>query len=282
MEKDNKNLSVLAWTGSKKKLAPVIVPLLSSLINDDTVYVEPFLGAGNIAFTLQPEKAILSDYNEDLIVFYTVVRDNPHDLYHLASEYCSKDSLDFYLSIRSRDREDTFHQLSPLERAARFFYLNKAAYNSLYRVNKSGFHNAHWGGNIKKTVLPSLDTLLQLSNYLSQPGVIIQWCSYEETLKNVEYSYKNNNVLIYCDPPYDESFTRYTAQGFGKKDQEHLSYTVQKIKKDNPSYHMFLSNSNTDFIRNLYKDSHIDEITTKYTMAQTGLYENTRELFITL
>ena len=42
-----------------------------------STYVEPFIGGGAVLFELQPKKAIINDFNSELINVYTVIRDYP-------------------------------------------------------------------------------------------------------------------------------------------------------------------------------------------------------------
>ena len=45
-----------------------------------SVYYEPFVGGGALLFELQPKRAVINDYNRELINVYQVVRDNPEEL----------------------------------------------------------------------------------------------------------------------------------------------------------------------------------------------------------
>ena len=61
--------------------------------------------------------------------------------------------------------------------------------------------------------------------------------------------------FVYFDPPYDvepqqSSFTAYTKNGFGRDKQEELKELCDKLLEKGVS--VAVSNSNTEFIRNLY------------------------------
>ena len=55
---------ILKWVGGKRQLLSQIVPLIPKQFS---TYVEPFIGGGAVLFELQPKRAIINDYNEELI-----------------------------------------------------------------------------------------------------------------------------------------------------------------------------------------------------------------------
>ena len=62
----------LKWAGGKRQLLTEIRKHLPKSINTCTYY-EPFVGAGAVFFELQPKKAVISDFNEQLILTYKVI-----------------------------------------------------------------------------------------------------------------------------------------------------------------------------------------------------------------
>src|SRR5256885_1916354 len=108
----------LKWPGGKRWLASTIADIIGET---GGVYFEPFLGAGAVFFRLRPAKAVLSDRNRDLIEVYRQIKLN----------------LDAVLEAMKglRPSKARFDRLrasvprSPLERAVRFLYLNRTAFN---------------------------------------------------------------------------------------------------------------------------------------------------------
>ena len=76
----------------------------------------------------------------------------------------------------------------------------------------------------------------------------------------------NDKSFVYFDPPYDpisdsSSFTGYTKGGFGREQQESLKEVCDSLNKKNVKF--MLSNSATDFIKDLYKDYTIHTVQAK-------------------
>ena len=67
----------IRWAGSKKKLLP---ELKANMPADYNRYIEPFCGSACLFFELSPERALLSDINQELINAYRVLRDRS-DIY---------------------------------------------------------------------------------------------------------------------------------------------------------------------------------------------------------
>ena len=103
----------LKWAGGKRWIISKAGELLPDLQNINR-YLEPFLGGGSIFFHIEPDKAILSDLNEDLINTYIIIRENWYDLYAILKKYNKKHSENFYYQIRSSKPRTS------LNRAARF------------------------------------------------------------------------------------------------------------------------------------------------------------------
>ena len=90
-------------------------------------------------FALQPERAVLSDINADLINCYCAVRDDPDTIVKKLEKHQDAHCEEYYYHIRSLKPSD------PLERAGWFIYLNRTCWNGLYRVNKNNEFNVPKG-----------------------------------------------------------------------------------------------------------------------------------------
>lgn len=61
------------WVGGKRQLYNEIEKLIPKSYNN---YIEPFVGGGAILYLLHPKKAIINDYNYELITTYQQVANN--------------------------------------------------------------------------------------------------------------------------------------------------------------------------------------------------------------
>ena len=128
----------LKWPGGKQWLMPRFAQILD--ISHGT-YREPFLGGGAAFFAAQPQGAVLSDANSDLVATYRVVRDAVEPLIEELRSYPHEKA--FFDAIRATDPD------TDVRRAARFIYLNKTAFNGMYRVNRQGEFNVPFGSFVR-------------------------------------------------------------------------------------------------------------------------------------
>ena len=81
---------ILTWVGGKRQLLNDILPLIKS----KGTYIEPFLGGGAVLFAHQPKKAIVNDYNSELMNVYQVIKSHPEQLIQLLQIH--QNNLQFY------------------------------------------------------------------------------------------------------------------------------------------------------------------------------------------
>ena len=84
---------LLKWVGGKRQLLSDILPMVD---NKCSTYVEPFIGGGAVLFSMQPKRAIINDYNHELINVYRVVRDNLDELLELLYIHQANNSSEYY------------------------------------------------------------------------------------------------------------------------------------------------------------------------------------------
>ncbi|OKH31622.1 DNA methyltransferase [[Phormidium ambiguum] IAM M-71] len=236
----------LKWAGGKSKLISQYIPFFPQNFN---TYYEPFLGGGAIFFHLLPKVAVLSDINPQLINVYCCVRDNVESLIALLEKHQEKHDRDFYYWMRSQNYQTS------LEKAARLIYLNKTCFNGLYRENSQGQFNVPMG-KYKKPLICQPDLLRSVSRTLQSTEIQIR--GFTEVLPNAE-----KDDFVYFDPPYypistTSNFTAYSRYPFTKVEQIQLKDVF--VELSNKGVKVMLSNSDCEFIRELYKDFQIKEI----------------------
>ena len=236
---------LLKWVGGKTKL---LKELSLYVPNNYSTYIEPFVGGGALLFSLSPSKGIITDANRELINFYKQVRDNPLELLTLTKVYDLSEEA--YYKIRMDDREiDWRDDKSCLQRAARFLYLNKTAFNGMWRVNASGKMNVPFG-KYSKISLPKEEHIIKISKLLR--NILILSVDFYDTLE-----YVDKNTFVYLDPPYipyseTANFTNYASKGFEEYDHVRLVKYCQELTARGAKF--LLSNSDTPLTRSLFRE----------------------------
>lgn len=213
-------------------------------------YHEPFVGGGALFFALQPRLASLSDVNEELISCYRVVRDEPDQLI-AALRVHEYDHFHFY-RVRKLDPR----RLSPVERAARTIFLNKTAFNGLYRVNSSGEFNVPFGRH-RNPLICDETNLRACAGALQD--VELAAADFASVLDRAQ-----KNDFVYFDPPYvpvsdTAQFTSYSPKGFSWDEQERLADLFAELSRR--GVQVMLSNSAVAEVRKLYSKFRIEQAT---------------------
>lgn len=246
---------IIKWVGGKARLMPTLLPLMPEEKSD---YVEPFAGGLAVLFAVAPQTAHVNDNNQELVNLYEVVRDNPEGLLAALRGHKEADNEEHFYEVRAIDRDPcAFSSLSPVERAARFVYLNKTAYNGLWRVNSQGQMNAPYG-RYKRPAIVNEDGIRAASAFFSGRDVTFTTGDFSDTI-----SYVKRGTFVYLDPPYDPisktaAYTGYTSGGFGRADQERLRNYCDELDRLGASF--MLSNADTEFINDLYDGYHIVKV----------------------
>lgn len=255
---------LVKWAGGKRQLLPHIHAALPA--GTPRRYYEPFIGGGAVLFSLTPASARVNDLNSELINLYEVVREGVDELISLVSTY--PNDADFFYQLRAVDRDaDRFAALSATERAARTLYLNKTCYNGLYRVNSAGQFNAPFG-RYKNPTICDADTLRGVHQYFRDNDITFTQGDFAAAVEGA-----GEGDFVYFDPPYDpvnvtSSFTGYQKGGFDRAEQERLKAVCDDL--DARGVKFLLSNSATEFIRELYADFSIDTVAATRAINSVG------------
>ena len=248
------------WVGGKTGLINSLTPFISIKFNS---YFEPFVGGGALFFYLKNHKILnskkiyLNDKNAELINTYKQIKINPNELLEELEILKKNHNKEYFYKIRNLDRNSDFNYLSEVFRAARFIYLNKTCFNGLCRYNAKGNFNTPMGSYKNPKIY---DKELIFSVHKSLKNVSIANKDFEV----VSLKAKKND-FVYFDPPYfplnkTSSFVNYT-DNFLANEQIRL-YELFKML-DFEGVKVLQSNSNTDFIKELYKDFEIIEVDSK-------------------
>lgn len=175
---------VIPWMGGKRRLIDWILPKFPA----HKCYVEAFCGAGSIYFAKPiSDVEVINDTHNELITMYRVIKHHPEEF-----------ARQFRWALSSRQVFE-WHKVTPpetltdIQRAARFFYLQKLAFGG--KVTGQNFGTA-------ATAPPKLN-LLRMEEDVTQAHLRIQ-NTYIENLswEKVVEKYDCDETLHYLDPPY--------------------------------------------------------------------------------
>lgn len=243
----------LQWVGGKREMIPQYREFFPKRYNK---YFEPFLGGGAIFFDLSPDKAFLNDNSRELYEIYKGVRDFPELVVNILNDLKERHSKELYMRVRELDREhNLFNDFRDYEIAARAIYLNQTCFNGVYRVNQKGQFNVPIGSSLNR-LISDKNTIFKASKILKRAS--IDCVDFEKAVENVE-----KGDFVYFDPPYYpvskySDFTRYTKEKFYKEDQQRLKDSIVKLNKIGA--YIMLSNSDCDFISDLYRNFKIHRV----------------------
>ena len=247
------------WAGGKTQLLDRLHAYMPKTYNN---YFEPFIGGGSFFLNISPKKATINDFNAELVCAYKCFQNDElfESLKNELKKHEANHSEEYYYQIRSMDKEEGFLTLPIYVRAARMIYLNKSCFNGLYRVNSKGFFNVP-SGRKKKVVTFDEENFDSLREYFRNNNITILNGDFEDAVKNAKAG-----DFVYFDPPYDvienkNSFTSYAKNDFGKDEQIRLARLYKKLSDKDVL--VMLSNHNTVFINELYKDFNIHVVNAK-------------------
>jgi DNA adenine methylase len=276
----------LKWAGGKTALLPEILPRLPKKIN---TYYEPFVGGGAVFFALAAEKrfegANISDVNSELVEAYSTVGADPKGVIKVLKRHAKKHCEDHYYAIRALNHT----KLSRIERAARTIYLNRTGFNGLYRVNRKGLFNVPFGDYANPTICNE-ENLIAVSSLLIAKLGAAAWnddFTVGVAIRDFEIAVSDakRGDAVYFDPPYvpvskTANFTAYSKGGFNDEEQARLRDCFARLYKR--GVHVLLSNSDTPFVRKLYKGFKLEKVQAPRRInSKGGKRGNVGELLIT-
>lgn len=240
-----KNKPLFSWMGGKRRLAKYILPNFP----EHTTYVEPFAGAAALYFMKPQSKVeVINDVNSDLVNLYRVIQ-------HHLEEFIRQ----FKWSLVSRQMfewlDDTPPEvLTDIQRAARFFYLQKNCFGGKY-------HGRSFGANITR---PPSFNLLRIEQDLSEAHLRLARTAVEhlDWRKCIE-KYDRENTLFYLDPPYWK--TAGYGVDFSWSDYQDLADAMASVKGK-----MILSINGHPDIRELFSEFRMDEYRLRHNVGGQG------------
>ena len=201
---------MLPWIGGKRRLAGQIIPLFP----EHECYVEVFAGAAAIFFEKPPAHVeVLNDIHGELVRLYRVVQ---HHLEEFVRQFkWALTSREMYRRTSSTPPE----ALTDIQRAARFYYLQKLGFGG--KVDGQTFGTA--------TTSKARLNLLRMEEDLSAVHLRL----HQVTVEHLDWAecvrrYDRQHTLFYLDPPYFG--TAGYGSEFGLEQYELMAQLMRSIK----------------------------------------------------
>jgi DNA adenine methylase len=235
----------LAYIGGKNRLASKIIELFP----EHLTYVEPFCGGAQVFFRKAPSKVeVLNDLNEDIFNFLRVCQLHYEELVR-------------YLryAIVSRRLFDLFEKTAPetltdIQRAVRFFYLQKNCYGGLVR-RRNFCASVQDGSNYNPEKIPELISKVHERLLHTQ----LECLPYEDIFKK----YDRASTFFYLDPPYfNKPYYRFN---FVEEDYVRMAEILKSIKGK-----FLLSLNDMPEIRRIFSSFNIRTIDLVYTARKNA------------
>jgi DNA adenine methylase len=204
--------TVIRLAGSKKRMLPLLMELVPGSFSR---YVEPFAGSAALFFATRPERAVLADFNRDLVGALKDLARHPRRLHDQIS-HISTDK-DTYYWMR-----DAYQPTTDLARSVRFFYLNRNCFNGIYRTNRLGQFNVPHGSGMGG--LPSRRDFYRCSIALRSAEVVR--ADFRATLAGVQAG-----DFVYVDPPYMSRRATYGEYGYGSFSEDDMADLCEFLRR---------------------------------------------------
>lgn len=249
------SLPIVPWIGGKRRLAKHILPLFPA----HTCYVEPFCGAAALYFLKTPSKLeVINDINGELVNLYRVVK---HHLEEFVRQFkWALVSRQIYKWLQDTPEET----LTDIQRAARFYYLQKQAFGGKVADHTFG---------TSTTSAPRFN-LLRIEEELSMAHLrlsrtLIEHLDWHQCIER----YDRPHTLFYCDPPYWG--TEGYGVEFGLENYDHMADLARRIKGK-----MIISVNDIPEMRQAFNGMNMQSVDINYNLKVTGKPSPKKELVI--
>jgi len=261
----------LRYPGGKGKQITFLENYLPESKDIKGTYIEPFAGGGSVFLFLKPEKAIISDLNDELITLYKGIKLYPHKVWEVFQSFPTGKSA--YYIIRNSD----VNKKPVYYKAARTLYLNRTCFKGMWRHNPQGNFNVGYGGEERRWAITH-QSIIELSNVFRKAQIMCR--DFQEVIMNA-----SNDDFLFLDPPYkpgerDLNEKHYSSGKFLFEEQIRLSKSLKSLSKSR-NIRWAMTNSSHKDILNLYTGFKIKKIPNGTSNKPGILTKNSKEVLIT-
>lgn len=256
--------------GIKTKIIPYIKE--NFYLDDNSTWIEPFLGTGSVLLNVRPKNAIVNDTNIHIINLYKSIQ----------NEIITPEYLEIYLDNERKNLEEygSKHYYYIRDRFNNencvydFIFLSRCCFNGLMRFNKNGNFNAPFCKDINKLSKKRINFLI---NNLRKSQKIIKennWKFLCQDWKNT-LEYAKDNDLVYLDPPYSGRHTNY-YNVWNDNETLKLHNYLYDFKNVKFMYSTWLKDNKriNDYVYNYFSNYNFIEIEHFYSVGSYVNYRN--------
>lgn len=248
--KESKVILPFRWAGGKYYAIKHLRKFWSKIEHDE--YREPFLGGGSVFWAKEKVKFNwINDIDINLISTLKFIS-KKDQLLELLDLFENEDEA-------TKEKYDQVKSIIPstdLERAYRFYYLNRTSFSG--KMN-----NPSWGYRPKRSLPPCRfkERLIPCSEKLQ--NVRITNLDFEEVIKAPP---QGKSVLMFLDPPYFlPNMNSHYVNGFNSEDHKRLSNVLKETK-----HKFFLTYDDCKEIREFYSWAKIYKISFIYRLNNSN------------
>ncbi|WP_086733847.1 DNA adenine methylase [Erythrobacter colymbi] len=233
---------IAPWLGGKRALSRRIGERIAEIPH--TRYVEPFVGMGGVFFRrpLRPKLEVINDVNRDVVTLFRILQRHYQQLL---------DVLKFQLYSRAdfeRLRATPADQLTDLERAARFLYIQKASFGGMGRSFGIDYQRPRWSLSKLEPMLEAVHERLE--------DVLIECLDFGTCIERYD---SRPGTLFYCDPPYWGHTDDYGKDIFSEADFGRLRRLLGGLQG-----HFILSLNDRPEVREMFAGFEMEEVSLHY------------------
>lgn len=260
--------SPLRYPGGKQKAIPQIARYLPQQFQE---FREPFVGGGSVLCHIlqqEPQRACwINDLNPELYAFWLQVKTNLPELVDRVRQI--KQTATNGRALFDRLAAVDSSSLSPIDRAVRFFVLNRITFSGT--IESGGYSQASFQGRFTES---SIQRLSDLRDWLEQTRIT-----------NLDYSVllqaPGEDVFIFLDPPY---LSKTHSKLYGRKGDLHTCFDHQRFARLmlDCRHKWLITYDDCEEVRENFAFAHVYEWELQYGMNNymQGKAEKGKELFI--
>lgn len=231
--------------------------LIIECLPPHSCYVEPLAGGASLFFAKSKvSKNWLNDIDEELVNCFIIIRDRPRELIEkVKDEKATKERHSYY--------KNEFQPLTDLDRAVRWFYVNRTSYSGIMKMQ-----NCFWGYGDKYSMRPENwpSNIVRASAKLQD--VKLTSVDFEEAIEETE-----DGAFLFVDPPYfNRDQDKFYRHSFTPQDHFRL---CEVLKRNSKRLKFLLTYDNSLEVKALY--DWVDTILEKewnYTINRTDDQKN--------